>query len=129
MFSEGSQSPIWTEKSQFQDWPPPRQDPGSPSLQGGKPPSQTWGVGLLGEAMEGEEEQGLVGGDGRASRDKQMDEKATSKRKPENPDPQGSQLAQHVMLDTPAGYICVSTAGGRFKPQHSQSPDFNDEMV
>lgn len=28
-----------------------------------------------------------------------MDEKATSKRKPQNPDPSGSQLSQHTALN------------------------------
>ena len=61
-------------------------------------------------------------GDGRALSDKQMDEKATSKRKHVKPDPQGSQLSQHIVLDAPAGHICVRAVDGKFKPQHSRGP-------
>lgn len=62
------------------------------------------------------------GGDGRALRDKQMDEKATSKRRHVKPDPQGSQLSQHIVLDAPAGHICVRAVDRKFKPQHSRGP-------
>lgn len=55
-------------------------------------------------------------------RDKQMDEKATSKRRHVKPDPQGSQLSQHIVLDAPAGHICVRAVDRKFKPQHSRGP-------
>lgn len=56
-------------------------------------------------------------------------ERPSSKRKPKNPDPQGGQLSHHMVLDAPAVHICVSTVGGKFKPQRSRGPDCSKETV